>query len=167
MPSPLTIATARIAPTGEPELSCGFGPVAVRSTIGTPELVVVDRGAVVDARDGFGFPFGFAFGAERGVVVVVADAGLPVGTAVVPGATGRVPAVIGGGGLVRGEVGGGRFVVVDVVAGGTASDGETLGCARLPNANASMLPAFGWKSSTPTLLYVHPESAGRALQNDQ
>ena len=143
MPSPPTIATARIAPSGEPELSCGFGPVAVRSTIGTPELVVVDRGAVVlDARDGFGFTFGFAFGAERGVVVV-ADPDPPTRTPVVPGATGVDPAVTGGGGLVRGAVGGGRFVVVDVVTGGTASDGEMLGWARLPNANASMLPAFG------------------------
>jgi hypothetical protein len=144
VPSPPTITTARIAPSGEPELSCGFGPLAVRSTIGTPELVVVDLCAVVlDAVEGFGFTFGFAFGAECAVVVVAADPCPPNGASVVPGATGSVATVTEGGGLVPRAVGGGLFVVVDVVTGGTASDGETLGCARLPNANASIVPAFG------------------------
>ena len=154
---------ARIAPSGEPELLCGVECAAARSTIDGAELVVVVRLCVVVlvALDGFGF--GFGLGVERAVAVVVVWSPTP-GTLVVPGATGGVAAVTGGGGLVLGAVDGAGFVVVDAGGGGTASDGETLGCAWLPNANASMVPAFGWKSSTPTLLYVHWASEGRAFQ---
>ena len=79
---------------------------------------------------------GFGEIVARSLVVVGPSA---TGAEVVPGAGGSVAAVTGG----RRVVGGGRVVVVVVVGGGIAADGETLGWAWLPNANASMLPAAG------------------------
>jgi hypothetical protein len=140
------IRMARITPSGDPEPACdATGPAAERSTMGTVELV--DRGArvvgAVDVED-LGVDLGFDLGFEFAGDVGVARAGVVVGSSVMTGAVvgvgpvGSVAAVTGG----RRVVGGATVVVVEA-GGGIAADGETLGSACRPNANASMLPACG------------------------
>ena len=92
------------------------------------------------------------------VVVVVVGAG---GTVVVVTAA----ATTGGFVLVRVRVPVGAGAVVVVVGVGSeriAAEGSRPGFARLPNANAMIVPANGRKLSTPTRLYVHVASVGRA-----
>lgn len=144
MPSPPTITAVKIAASGEPELSGGAGPEAERSTTRSVELVgAAGRVVVVD------------LGVERTVVTVVVGSSATTGTSVVSGADGSVAAVTGGGRVA----GGATVVVVDlvdlvdvVVVVTIAADGAIPGCAWFPNANASIVPAFGRKSRTPTLL---------------
>jgi len=135
-----------MAPSGDPEPARDpTGPAAERSTMGTVELV--DRGARVvgvDVED-VGVALGFDLGFKLAVDVGVARAGVVVGSGVMTGAVvwvgpvGSVAAVTGG----RRVVGGATVVVVEAGGGGIAADGEMLGSARWPNANASMLPACG------------------------
>ncbi|MDQ1480743.1 MAG: hypothetical protein QOI44_1604 [Actinomycetota bacterium] len=116
-----------------------------------PTVVLVDAGARVSAVVVVALRVG-RLPTARLVVVV---AGSTSRGAVGPGAAGSVAAAIGGEAVVGGAcvAGVGLVVaVVVVVVVGIAADGATLGDARVPNANASMLPGLGSKSSTPTAL---------------
>ena len=134
-----TTTVVRIAASGDPELSCGAGPEAARSTPRAIVVLVAGRVARLDRRVDAG-AVDVVGASVTGALVVTVGAGWSVavdtGGAAVVGA-----AVVGAtvGGDVGGAVGG---VVVDG-GGGNAVAGEMPGCASLPNANASMLPTGG------------------------
>ena len=135
----------RIAAIGDPELSCGAGPEAARSTTRAVVVLVGDGVARLDTRVEGGV-VDVVGASVTGAFVVMVGAGWSVavetGGAAVVGATLVGATVVGA--TVGGEVGGAvRGVVVVGGGGGSAAAGEMPGCAWLPNANASMLPTAG------------------------
>lgn len=116
---PPTITIAKITPTGDPELLCGVGPDADRSTM---PLVVLVAAFVRDFGGRVVAVVVVGLGLDRLAVVVVVESSATTGASVVVVTTGRVAAVIAG------AVGGGAGVVVVVVVG-IAADGATPGCA--------------------------------------
>lgn len=132
-----TTTIARIAGSGEPEPPWADGPATDRSMTAAVVVVVrpdADAVVVVSSRVELGATVEPVGG------VVAGDGGTLAGTVAAETGGAAVIAVTGveeGGALVGGAV-------ARVVGGvGIAADGRMPGCARFPNAKASMLPGAG------------------------
>ena len=188
-PSIASSATVRTTAKGEPELLlCDPAVDATLSMILGAVVVVVGTGrnAVgcrVSVRPGFGCArLGFVGAGSAALVVGV----LPAGRVVVA-AFGSPPVEVGAdprragvgvgawpltGGPFGRVVAGGRVAVVVVRGGGLivvvgdsvtiAASGGMPGLARLPNANAMIVPGAGCELNTPTVLYVQVASVACA-----